>query len=137
MFCLGDVFVVQQRDELGILIEHVDREAHQVANSRHGIAQLDFEIALVIADRRVHRLENGREQPVLALEIVIDHVLAATVSRGDRVDACPSQAVRRKLAHRGREDLLSRQLGIARRGVGFLRLRLARRDLSGAALGKW
>ncbi len=114
MACLGDIFAVQQRHELGIPIEHVDGGLHEIANPRRGVAVLDLEVALVLANRRIHRLENGSEQPILAVVVVIDHVLAAAISRGDLVDTSPSDALRSELVHRSGEDFLPRQLRIAR-----------------------
>ena len=89
-------------------------EDDEALDRRERRERLEVQLALGGADLGVGLLEDGEEELVLALEVVVDELLVDAGALGDRLDPRAAEAVRRELDGRRGEDLLPGAVGVAR-----------------------
>ncbi len=90
------------------------REGDQGADRLDGRQCLQVQRPLGGADVGVALLEDGEEELVLALVVVIDELLVDAGAFGDGLDAGAAEAVVGELAHRRAQDLLAAAIGVSR-----------------------
>ena len=75
-------------------------EGHQALDRLQRVGRLEKELALGVADVGIGLLEDGEEQLVLAIEVVVDQPLVDAGALGDRLDPRAAEAVRGELGRR-------------------------------------
>jgi hypothetical protein len=110
-----DVLDADQADEVRMGLMVVEGELGQAPDGRGRIEVLDVHALFGTADGAVGALEHGDEEPLLALEVVVDHPLGGARPRRDLVHARAREAVRRELVGGHVEDLAARPVRVADR----------------------
>ena len=108
------VLAVEQRQEFRVREVVAPSEDDQALDRLHRSQGFEMQFALGSADVGVGLLEDGEEQLVLALEVVVDELLVDAGALGDRLDPGAAEAVGRELGRRRGEDFLLRAIGVAR-----------------------
>jgi hypothetical protein len=139
------VLDADEADEERVHLVVVEGDLDDAADRFGRVGILDALVAVERADLGVRLFQDRAVQPLLALEVVIDHPLRGARALGDGIDARPAQAVGRELLGRHGQDVGLGTLGV----VGELVTRSLRRGFllsashprtlhhSGAARESW
>ena len=110
-----DVLDADQADEVRMGLVVVEGELGQAADGRGRIEIIDVDALLGTADGAVGALEDGDEEPFLALEVVVDHPLRRARPGRDLVHARAREAMGRELVRGHVEDLAACAVAVADR----------------------
>jgi hypothetical protein len=108
------VLAVEEGEELGVREVVAPGEDDQALDRAQRRERFEMQLALGGADVGVGLLEDGEEQLVLALEVVVDELAVDAGALGDRLDPRAAEAVRGELDVAAARILLLGAVGVAR-----------------------
>ena len=101
-----NVLDADQADEVGVLLMVVEGQLGEAADRGDRVQVLDVELLLGLPDHAVRALEDGREQLLLAAEVVLEQAEIRAGCLGDVARAGPVEALRAEHLERGLQDAL-------------------------------
>ncbi len=114
-----DVLDRHEPDEVGVRLVVVEGQLGDPADRGDRVEMIDRDRLLLAADLRVGRLQDRGVEPLLGLEVVVDHPLRRAGELGDLVDARAGIAMLGELARGDGEDLGPGALAVPRGGHGI------------------